>query len=340
MPLKRLGQIKDKFTPAKSTPGDGITLTFNQTQYSCRTDETVLDALLRQNVKVPYACKQQICQNCLMQTTQVQIPREAQKNLRPTLIDLNCFLACALIPEQDMDIRLYESIIQEVEASVETIEILNDHLLSIKLIVSEPFNYHAGQSVVLLNAENKGKPFFIASPTREKQNHCIEIHTPLIRGSYFTNWLSLQLKPHDKVKLLGPMGHHFYVPDRPDYPILLLAQGYGLSPLVGILLDALESGHYAPIYLFHEAMLQNEQYLIDDLQELQEFCQNFYYLPGTSTSSQQSVSIVSQALDLLGRFDQYRVFICGNNDFVKHAQKQIYLNGASTKDIYAIFLAE
>ncbi len=338
MPVKRFGQIQKKFARPQQPQETGITLTFNQNQYFCQSGETVLDALLRQNVKVPYACKQQICHNCLMQAKEVQIPRFAQKNLRSTLIDLNCFLACALIPEQDMEITLHESMIQEVEAHVETIDPLNKHLLSIHLTVTEPFDYHSGQSVVLLDSNNRGKSFFITSPTREKQHHRIEIHTPLVPNSYFSLWLSRELKSGDPVKLLGPMGHHFYVPDRPDAPVLLLAQGNGLSPLIGLLQDALESGHYAPIYLFHEVASTETLYLADDLQELQNCCPHLYYSPIITTDANDSTA--KQALDLLGHFEQYRVFICGESHFVKHTQKQIYLNGASTKDIYAIFLPE
>ncbi|MFI3218349.1 MAG: 2Fe-2S iron-sulfur cluster binding domain-containing protein [Methylococcales bacterium] len=74
-------------------------LTVSGKSYSCEHNETVLDALLRQKVPVPYACRQQICKSCIMRSLNAPPPIEAQKTLRDTLKSKNYFLACACIPE-------------------------------------------------------------------------------------------------------------------------------------------------------------------------------------------------------------------------------------------------
>ena len=45
-------------------------------------DESVLNALLREGVDIPYGCQTGVCQSCIMKTEHSVVPRDAQKGLR------------------------------------------------------------------------------------------------------------------------------------------------------------------------------------------------------------------------------------------------------------------
>jgi ferredoxin len=109
-------------------------LLFNGQIYQCQPEETVLDALLRQKVEVPYSCKKQICMTCMMQSLNGPPPIKSQRNLKETLQRQNNFLACACIPERDMEIALnHETLTRQVSAQVVEMNRLSQSMLGIQL---------------------------------------------------------------------------------------------------------------------------------------------------------------------------------------------------------------
>lgn len=310
--------------------------------YNCEPNETVLDALLRQKAAVPYACRQQICKMCAMRSLNAAPPSESQKVLKDTLKAKNYFLACACFPEQDMDIAIPEALTVQVSATVINIDFLNENIIALLFKCERQINYAAGQSIMLMNQDKIGKNYFITSSSSQKENRLLEIHVPLIEDSFFSDWVKEDLQRGEVVYISCPMGQSFYVPNRLDQPILLIGVDEGLSPLIGIMQDALENDHTAPIYLFHGVTTANRFYLAEDLREITEYRPNFHYYPcieNTSIAEFHQGQAHRVALKKLPDLTDWRIFICGKSEIVKTAQKEVYLAGASTKDIYAIFMS-
>ena len=53
--------------------------------YECRQSETVIEALLRHKLDVPYSCKKGVCLSCMLRVTEGAIPKIAQVGIRDTL---------------------------------------------------------------------------------------------------------------------------------------------------------------------------------------------------------------------------------------------------------------
>lgn len=69
-----------------------------------REGESVLDALLRRGVDIPFSCRSGSCHICLQHGLEGTVPPAAQRGLKPELQDRGYFLACQCVPLTDMEI--------------------------------------------------------------------------------------------------------------------------------------------------------------------------------------------------------------------------------------------
>jgi CDP-4-dehydro-6-deoxyglucose reductase len=303
--------------------------------YPLEADESVLDGLLRQGVAVPHSCKTGVCQSCLMRATGV-VPEKAQAGLKNTLKARNYFLACSCKLEHDSDLEVASGEELRVPARIQGLERLSEDVLRVRLWPEAPFEYRAGQYLTLLRADGLARSYSLASLPREDG---LELHVRLLPGGAMSQWLRNDAQPGEAVKLQGPAGDCFYLPGKPEQPLLLAGTGTGLSPLYGIVRDALEAGHTGPIWLFHGARDVRGLYLVDELRALAERHANLHYRPSVLEGRLGEWYQVG-ALDALLRAEcpkpaGYSAFLCGNPELVLSLRKKLFLAGLSLKDIHA-----
>jgi len=314
-------------------------LLFNGKVYNCKAGETVLAALLRQHVDVPYACQKMSCMTCMMRSLSGPPPFKAQENLKETLQLQNNFLACGCFPQCDMEIALpNENLTSQVTAKVLELKPLSPTVLELMLQCDSPIDYHGGQSVLLLNYEYIGKPFSIASPGSARFHGKLELHVERTPCGAFSEWMHTKLQVGDQLLVSGVSGELFYTPGSPEQPLLLVAWNGGLGALLGLMQDAFEQHHSGPVWLFHGVSQVEDLYYVDELNELAEYFPNFNYVPcvefdGDSKNLYQGniLEIMSElTTDLTG----WKVFLCGKREQVHQIQRHTYLAGAGMKDIY------
>jgi NAD(P)H-flavin reductase/ferredoxin len=315
-------------------------LLLNGKIYECRAGETVLDALLRQNVEVKYACRRQVCMSCIMRSLNGAPPPASQLNLKETLRLQNSFFACGCYPERDMEIALpQESIVHQISAEAVERNQLNPFTLELVLQCDTPLDYHAGQTVFLMNAESIGKRLPIASPTSAKGTGRCEFHVQRIPGDFFSEWVHHQLRIGDRMTLCGVVdGELFYVLGQPRKPLLLAGWNGGLGALLGVVQDAFESDHAGPMYLFHGATCQDYLYFVEEIAEIDRHYPNFHCLlcveQGSAPDGCHSGTVAAAAMELLPKLTDWRIYLCGPREPVRQMQRQAYLAGAAMNEIY------
>ena len=152
-----------------------------------------------------------------------------------------------------------------------------------------------------------------------------------------SNWIYEDLEPGEALDIQGPNGSCFYIPDNRERPLLLIGNGSGLSPLVGIARDALNDGHSGPIHLYHGTRLTAGLYLDKPLRALAEEYANLSYIPclsreetaETKHGRAEDVALADHP-DLAG----WRVFLCGYPPMVRDMQRRAFMAGAALPDIY------
>jgi ferredoxin/truncated hemoglobin YjbI len=79
-------------------------LKYEKHEVCSREGESVLDALLRHGINVPFSCRSGSCHVCMQQCVQGTVPEKAQRSLKPEQREQGYFLPCRCVPETDMEI--------------------------------------------------------------------------------------------------------------------------------------------------------------------------------------------------------------------------------------------
>jgi NAD(P)H-flavin reductase/ferredoxin len=303
--------------------------------YPLEQDETVLEGLLRQGVEVPHSCRAGACQSCLMRAERGEVPAKAQVGLKETRKAQGYFLACACCPEGELEVAVAGADVR-VPSHIASLERLSDSVLRVRLRPEGDFEYRAGQYVSLLRADGLARGYSLASLPHEDG---LELHVRRVAGGQMSGWLFEKARMGDVLDIQGPAGECFYVPGRPEQPLLLAGTGTGLAPLYGIVRDALAQGHTGPLWLFHGAVEASGLYLVEELRALQARYPQLQYRPSVLRGPER-VGVDVGALDALikeacPRPVGWRAFLCGNPDLVLSLKKKLFLAGVSLKDIHA-----
>ena len=314
-------------------------LRFGSHTYACQPGETVLEALLRQGVRVPHDCRRQTCLTCLMRSLDGAPPPESQAPLKETLRVQNYFLACGCRPIADMTLALPTELPRaEIGARVAELNRLSGRILEIVLDLDHPLDYRGGQSVILLNPDGLGNSFAIATPTSRRHDGRIELHVERVDGNCLSEWLHDRLRLGDRLRVYGPTGQMFHVPLAPRQGVVLAAWSGALGGILAILQDIFEQEHMGPVLLLHGARDPSDLYLVDDIREIEDYYPNFRYVGCAGEGSAKPADVaagVSTALRArLPRLEGWRVYLSGPAEFVEQLRRQAYLDGASIREIF------
>lgn len=301
--------------------------------------ESVLETLLAAECEIPNSCHAGICQSCLVQLVEGEVDAGARKGLKDSWQAQGLFLACQCRPDQDLEIRLPAADSVRLSCQVSGHKRLSAEVVAIRLHPRETFDYHPGQHATLWRDDMLGRSYSLASVPAIDGDQ-LELHVKRLPDGALSPWLYDNLQVGDRLQIQGPGGDCFYTGSDPGQDLLLAGTGTGLAPLYGIARDALQQGHHGAIHLYHGAVSPEGLYLHEALKQLAEVHANFYYHPCTLNSERgQDRLIQVEKLDaLLARerpnLKGWKVYLCGEDGFVRKQQRICFLSGAGIKDIY------
>lgn len=137
-------------------------------------------------------------------------------------------------------------------------------------------------------------------------------------GGRTSRWLHDEIQPGDTIRLSGPFGTFIGDPSV-DTPVLCLAAGSGLAPILSLTEAALRRGYKQPVTLMFSARSADELYDRGLMRYWETRFPNFRYLPTTTRESAPGIAhgripvlLPSHFSDLGG----HSVFIAGTTGFV------------------------
>lgn len=313
-------------------------IVFEDDRIDLEQGQTVLSALLEHDHYIPHSCRSGICQTCLMQATDGEVPAAAQKGLKDTLVSQGYFLACCCKPETPL--QIVASPDTNIRHAVKVIahDLFNESVLRLRLELLEDFEYHAGQIITIWKQEKIGRSYSLASVFGV--DNFLELQIRRMPSGIVSNWLHDEIKTGDVLQVQAATGNCFYTPEATEQTMLLAGTGTGLAPIVGIARDALQQGHTGEIHLLHGATKVADLYMHEALQELDRAHRQFYYHTSVLHADEDHPSFDSTPLDqklitIATDLADTRIFLCGDPGMVNNLKMKLFMAGASMNNIYA-----
>src|ERR1041385_3226229 len=148
------------------------TIGFDGRSYSLAENESVLDGLLRHNVKLTYSCKAGVCGSCVMRMTRGSVPERAQSGMRDSWKARGYFFACVCVPQEDLD-AVQPGNDLRFQGSIASLEMLSSNVIRARLAMESSIDFRAGQYVTVVRQDGLARSYSIASLPVEGE---LELH--------------------------------------------------------------------------------------------------------------------------------------------------------------------
>lgn len=253
--------------------------------FTVEDDESVLDAAIRQNIHLPYGCRNGKCGKCLGKLVQGEVEYQEQpKALSAT--DQKCGMAlfCQARAKSDLLIESREAEtsrdipVVKLPCRLEELEKLNHDVmyLKLKLPETERMQFLAGQYIDFLLPDGKHRSFSIANAPHTDE--CIELHIRHITDGKFTTEVFANMKIKEMFRIEGPHGN-FYIREKTNMPMIFMAGGTGFAPIKGMVEHVLKVGLERPIHIYWGAHAKEDLYMDEVAQKFTKLNPLVKYTP-------------------------------------------------------------
>ncbi len=316
-----------------------VTLQPSGHQFTVQDDETVLEAALRENIALPYGCRNGACGAC---KGRVLAGRVDYGTHQPeTLTDMDkaegLALFCTAKPDTDLVIEAREIgaardiPVKTLPCRVERMEKLADDVMALwlKLPSGERLQFLPGQYIDFLLQDGKRRSFSLANAPED--DALLELHIRHVPGGHFTDQVFGGMKPKTILRLKGPLGSFFL--RESDKPIIFLAGGTGFAPIKSLLSHAFHHGITRSMVLYWGAKTRSGLYLADLPAQWQREHGNFRFIPVLSEPGPDDPwsgrtglahqAVLADFADLSG----YEVYACGAPPMIEAAKRDFMASG-------------
>jgi ferredoxin-NAD(P)+ reductase (naphthalene dioxygenase ferredoxin-specific) len=301
----------------------------------------LLKALLDAQVPMSYSCMAGRCGTCRCRVLQGAVLEGAGKPQRSPQGEPGYVLACQThitepctieIPEPD-EVVVHPARI--VKATVVALEDLAHDIKRLVLRPAKPVAFSPGQYAQLQFTPDHARPYSMAGLARDE---LCEFHVRLVPDGRVTGYIAQRLQVGDAVKLSGPLGAA-YLRRRHAGPMLCVAGGTGLAPILSILRGALAQGMANPIHLYFGVRSPCDLYGLAWLRQLQREHPALTVHSVVTTGGDPRIhrcGLVTDAIEqdhanLCG----WRAYLCGSPPMVEAATRLARGRGIEPRHIHA-----
>jgi CDP-4-dehydro-6-deoxyglucose reductase len=226
-------------------------------EFDVEEGESVLTAALRQNLVLPYGCRNGACGSCKGRIVEGRVDYGVYQ--RKALTDeekaQGKALFCQAKPLTELVIEARtigaarDIPIRTLPCRVQKMERLADDVMALhlRLPANERLQFLAGQYVEFLLKGGSRRSFSMGNAPHDDE--LIQLHVRHVAGGQFTDHVFGKMKERDILRLEGPLGT-FFLREDSTKPIVFVASGTGFAPIKSIIEHALRKGVTRPMVLY------------------------------------------------------------------------------------------
>ncbi len=313
-----------------------------------RDGEMVLDAALREDVRVPFDCRSGGCGMCKATLLQgeVDLALYQEAFLTDEERALGKVLLCACTPRSDIEIEYVPvEAPGKFQARIHTARVVKMNRLShdvmqvfLKCEGEETPHFYAGQYIDVLLPDGDKRSFSFATAPHERE--LIELQIRQIPGGKFTTHVFDAMKVGDTVRFEGPLGS-FFLREDGGKPIIFVAGATGFAPVKSMVEHALNTGLRRKMYLYWGVRSLRDLYLPDLPREWERRSPNFKFVPVLSDPQPEDrwdgrTGLVHEAI--LADFPdlrEHQIYACGSVAMVQAVRPAFMAHGMSEHDCFS-----
>jgi CDP-4-dehydro-6-deoxyglucose reductase len=305
--------------------------------------EPVLDAALRQDLRLPHACRFGSCGTCRVKLVEGTVRYDDfPPGLTPQEAAEGYALACQAKPTSDLVIHSARRLPPCSEparhmATVTAVHALGDDVLHLGLEIPPEADllYRPGQYINILLPDGGHRSFSMASRPHPQ---ALDFHIRRIPQGRFTSGHAARLQPGDRLPVELPHGTFCYHAE--DFrPLLMVATGTGLAPIKSILESLMDDDDCPPVTLYWGMRTEADLYLHHEVQGWADRLCDFRYVPVLSragagwTGRRGHVQeAVEEDFDDLS---EHAIYLCGSPAMVDDAKQVFLARNASIDHLYS-----
>lgn len=301
----------------------------------------LLKALQDAQVPMSYSCMAGRCGTCRCRVLDGEVMEGAGEQQRPLDGGPGTVLACQTwltepctieIPEPD-EVVVHPARI--VKATVQSLEDLTHDIKRLVLRAAKPVDFSPGQYVQLQFTPEHVRPYSMAGLMGDGR---FEFHVRLVPGGRVTAYIAQQLQVGDAVKVSGPLGSA-YLRRKHEGPMLCVAGGTGLAPILSILRGALAQGMPNPVHLYFGVRSPRDVYGLDWLAQLQHDHPGLTVQVVVASGGDPALHRCGLVTDAIEQdhcsLQGWRAYLCGSPPMVEAATVLARRKGVPAEHIHA-----
>ena len=309
---------------------------------------TILEAALEQGVNFPHGCKTGNCGACKSEkiSGDIEMSPFSEFALEPEEEEKGMILACRSVPWSDCEIRIIDDQLEEtlndfkvinIECVVKKLTKVTDdiYILNLKINSEEEFKFKAGQYAELYFGQCKEKHFSMANPPSTNE---LEFHIKTLDGGEVSDYVKNTLEVGETIKVKGPFGNA-YLRDSHKGPIIAVAGGTGLAPILSIIQSSQDIKMKQPIQVYYGAQSEKDLYFVKQFEEMIQNNKNLSFFPVVMEPSKRkelrSGLVTDAVIENIKNFDGYKAYLAGPPKMVETAEKILFSHGIRKVDVHS-----
>jgi ferredoxin-NAD(P)+ reductase (naphthalene dioxygenase ferredoxin-specific) len=301
----------------------------------------LLDTLREHNIPISYSCTAGRCGTCRCKVVEGTVLESGQEAKITNPNEDRYVLACTSVLTESCVIEVPEpdEVINHpariVKAEVVAIEDQTHDIKRLILRPAKPLAFSPGQYATLQFTSEHSRPYSMASLQDDRD---LEFHVRIVPGGRVSGYVAQDLKVGDSVRVSGPLGAA-YLRRKHEGPMLCVAGGTGLAPVLSIVRGALAEGMPNAIHVYFgvrsPADIYGAQWLADLAEEHANLKVHIVVAMDNHDSQLRSGLVTDAVVNDWKDLSGWRAYLCGAPPMVEAAAMLVKQRGIQPEHVYA-----